>query len=47
MDKDISLKYNLFFKNAEGDTTAGFHHTDVHFPIKKEFGKILEIITWS
>ena len=35
----ILLILGIFvLQNAEGDTAAGFHHTDVHFPIKKEFG---------
>ena len=46
------LKFNHFLQtNADGDTTTtsatappavGFPHSDVHFPIKKEFGKFLK-----
>lgn len=46
------LKFNHFLQtNADGDTTTtaaagstpavGFPHSDVHFPIKKEFGQFL------
>ena len=48
------LKFNHFLQtNADGDTNTtsataapavGFPHSDVHFPIKKEFGKYLYIL---
>ena len=46
------LKFNHFLQtNADGDTTTtsaaaapavGFPHSDVHFPIKKEFGEFFK-----
>lgn len=49
------LKFNHFLQtNADGDTTTtaaastpavGFPHSDVHFPIKKEFGKFSKNLT--
>ena len=41
-----SLSWLFFQTNADGDTASstttpavGFPHSEVHFPIKKEFGK--------